>query len=188
MPWISCKFELELKWTKYYVFSAAGNDNANDNLNRHKTICPCRHFINKRKPKLSKLLSKGFEDQFVGMNIYKKKHGNKITKNEYRYFLESNFVGVYRFFVLVYSNQDENCKRFRTLKYYLPKGIIDNYSVIINGKNFHDQPIDSDIKQYEEIRKLTAGQGEYYTTGCLLDLDYIKNYCRLIAVDLSRQK
>ena len=39
-----------------------------------------------------------------------------------------------------------------------------------------------------EIRKLTTGQGEDYTAGCLLDYDYIKNRCRLIAVDLSRQK
>ena len=31
--------------------------------------------------------------------------------------------------------------------------------------------IDSDIKQYEEIRKLTRLQGEDYTTGCLLDYD-----------------
>ena len=29
-----------------------------------------------------------------------------------------------------------------------------NYNVIINGKNFYDQPIDSDIKRYEELRKL----------------------------------
>ena len=48
--------------------------------------------------------------------------------------------------------------------------------------------IDSDTKRYEEIRKLTTGQGEDYTTGCLLDYDYIKNHYRLIAVDLSRQK
>ena len=38
-----------------------------------------------------------------------------------------------------------------------------------NGKNFYDQTIDSDIKRYEEIRKLTTGQGKDYTTGCLLD-------------------
>ena len=38
-------------------------------------------------------------------------------------------------------------------------------------KNFYDQVIDSGIKRYEEIRKLTTGQGEYYTTGCLLYLD-----------------
>ena len=37
-------------------------------------------------------------------------------------------------------------------------------------------------------RKLTIRQGEDYTTGCLLDYDYIKNLYRLIAVDLSRQK
>ena len=60
--------------------------------------------------------------------------------------------------------------------------------MIINRKNFYDQRVDSDRKQYEEIRKLGTGQGEDYTTGCLLDYDYIKNYCRFIAVDLSRQK
>ena len=60
--------------------------------------------------------------------------------------------------------------------------------MIVNGKNFFDQAIDSDIKRYEEIRKLTTGEGEEYTTGCLLDYDYIKNNYRLIAIDLSRQK
>ena len=48
--------------------------------------------------------------------------------------------------------------------------------------------IDSDIKRYEKNRKLTTGQGEDYTTGCLLDYDYIKHNYRLIAVDSSRQK
>ena len=71
---------------------------------------------------------------------------------------------------------------------YLPKGIIKNYNVIINGENFYDQPIDSDIKRYEEIRKVVTGQGEDYTTGCLLEYEYIKNHYKLIAVDLSRKK
>ena len=39
--------------------------------------------------------------------------------------------------------------------------------MIISGKNVYSQAIDSDIKQYEEIRKLTTGQGEEYTAGCL---------------------
>ena len=46
----------------------------------------------------------------------------------------------------------------------------------------------TDAKRYEEIRQLTIGQGEDYTTGCLLDYDYIKNHYRLIAIDLSRKK
>ena len=44
------------------------------------------------------------------------------------------------------------------------------------------------MKRYEENRKLTTGQGEDYSAGCLLDYDYIKNHYRLIAVDLIRQK
>ena len=57
----------------------------------------------------------------------------------------------------------------------MPKGIIDNYIVIINGENIYDQEIDSGLKRYEEIRKLTTGQGGDYTTDCLLDYNYIKN-------------
>ena len=57
-----------------------------------------------------------------------------------------------------------------------------NYNVIINGKSFYDQAIHSDIKQYEEVRKLTTGQGEDCTTGCLLDCEYIKNHDILIAL------
>ena len=53
-------------------------------------------------------------------------------------------------------------------------------------KNFYDEPIDWDIKQYEESRKLTTGQDEDYTTGCLLDYNYIKSHYRLIAVYLRR--
>ena len=62
-----------------------------------------------------------------------------------------------------------------------------SYNVIINGKNFYDQPTIADIKLYEEIRKLT-GHGKDYTAGCLLDYEYIKNNYRLVSVYLSRQK
>lgn len=55
--------------------------------------------------------------------------------------------------------------------YYLLKWITNNYYVIIikKNKNFYGQPIDSDIIRYKKLRKLTAGQGEDYTIGCLLD-------------------
>ena len=82
--------------------------------------------------------------------------------------------------MLTYLNRDNNLKRFKAQKYYLLKGIIRNYNVIIDEKNFDDQPIDSDIKRYKEIKNLT--------TLCLLDYHCIKNHYRLIAVDLSQQK
>ena len=44
------------------------------------------------------------------------------------------------------------------------------------------------VKQYDEIRKTATGQGDDYTTGCLLDYQYFKDHYQLIAVDLSKQK
>ena len=44
-----------------------------------------------------------------------------ITTNEYIYFLESNFFGVNRLSVLIYSNQDNNSKKLKAKIYYLQK-------------------------------------------------------------------
>ena len=59
---------------------------------------------------------------------------------------------------------------------------------MIDGKNFFDQPINSDLKTYENIRKIATGQGDDYTTGCLLDYTYFKKYYKMIAIDLSKQQ
>ena len=40
---------------------------------------------------------------------------------------------------------------------------------MIDGWNFYDQPINDLIKQYDEVRKVSTGHGDDYTTGCLLD-------------------
>ena len=71
-------------------------------------------------------------------------------------------------------------------KYFLPRLKIDNYNIEIHGRNFHDQPINDSIKQYDEVRKISTGQGDDYTTGCLLDYSYFENNYRLIAGDLSK--
>ena len=56
---------------------------------------------------------------------------------------------------------------------------------IINKKNFDDQPVCSDTKRDKEVKRLATGQGEGYTTGYLLDYEYIKNLLRLIVIDLK---
>ena len=95
--------------------------------------------------KLSERLSKGFE-RLVYWNEYKTKNESKNMTSEPGYFLESNFVGINRLYVLVYFNRNDDVKKYRVLRYYLPKGTNENYNLIINGKNFYNQPIDSDIK------------------------------------------
>ena len=195
MKWlINCKVELKLKWTKHCVLYWAGTDNTDANVeNTIFTIKDTKLNVSvvtllaKDNQKVSKLLSKGLK-RLVYWNEYKTKSDNRYKTYEFKYFVESNFVAVNRLFVLAYTNEDATSKRFKTKRYYLPKGIIKNYNAIINGKNLYDQAIDSDIKRFEEIRKLTTEEGEDYTTGCLLDYEYVKNHYRLIAVDLSRQK
>ena len=59
---------------------------------------------------------------------------------------------------------------------------------MIDGRNFCDQPINDILKQYNEVRKVSTGYGDDYTTGCLLDYAYFKQNYRPIAVDLSKQK
>ena len=72
-------------------------------------------------------------------------------------------------------------------KNFLPRVKIENYNIETDGRNFYDQPVNDVIKKYDEVRKVPTGQGDDYTTGCLLDF-YFKNNYRLIAADLSKQK
>ena len=68
---------------------------------------------------------------------------------------------------------------------YLPKVEIKDYNVKIDGNKFFDQPINKNIKTYEKIKKIGTGQGDGYTTDCLLDYPYFKDNYKLIARDLN---
>ena len=59
---------------------------------------------------------------------------------------------------------------------------------MIDRKNLFDQSVKNNKATYENIKKLATLQGDDYTRGCLLDYMYFKNYFKLIAVDLSKQK
>ena len=59
---------------------------------------------------------------------------------------------------------------------------------MLNWENFYDQPIDSDIKWFEKIKKLITGQGEDYSTGSLFDYEYVESHCKLNTVNLIRKK
>ena len=54
-------------------------------------------------------------------------------------------------------------------KYFLPKEDVNNYNVLIDGRNFYDQPINDLIKQFDKVRKVSRRKGDDYTTGCVLD-------------------
>ena len=115
---------------------------------------------------------------------------NANTKRNIRELLDSSYQGVKRLFVLAYNNTEGNNQvsvdSFK--KYFLPTVEIETYNIEIDGRNFYDQPINDSIKQYDEVRKVSTGPGEDYTTGCLLDYAYFKDNYRLITADLNKQK
>ena len=59
---------------------------------------------------------------------------------------------------------------------------------MIDGKNFSDQLVKNNIRRYYNIRETSTGQGDDYTTGCLLDSNYFKENYKIIAIDLSKQQ
>ena len=67
--------------------------------------------------------------------------------------LDSSYQWFRRLFVFASSNKEGNNKVSidSYKKYFLPRVKIENYNIKIDGKNFHDQPINDSIKQYEEI-------------------------------------
>ena len=127
--------------------------------------------------KLNNLLSAGFE-RSVFWNEYKSKiETNTADLNNLKIIvLDSSFQGVNRLFVLayIYHGPTLNGKMYMnsSKSYSLPRVKLSKFNVLIDGRNFYDQPISFDIKKYEELLKLTTGRDENYTTGCLLDYDY----------------
>ena len=94
-------------------------------------------------------------------------------------------------FVLDFDNTENGNKKVERdshRKYFLPRVDITNYNVLIDGRNFYDQPINDQIKKYNEVRKVMTGKGDDYTIGSLLDHYYFLKHYQLIAVDLSKQK
>ena len=59
---------------------------------------------------------------------------------------------------------------------------------MINGQNFFDQPLKNNLRLNNNIGKIVSGQGDDYTTGCLLDFGYFNNYQKIIAINLSKQQ
>ena len=93
-----------------------------------------------------------------------------------------------RLFILAFNNGAIRIERDSHRKYFVPRVNITNYNVLIDGKNFYDEPFNDQIKKYDEVRKVMTGKGDDYTTGSLLDYYYFLKHYQIIAVNLSKQK
>ena len=188
LPRINCKIKLNLTWKKECVLSnQAGN--AVFIINDTKMYVPVVTLSKEDNKDFTEQQNKVFQGS-IYWNEYKTKELNSNKNaNVFKYInLDPSFQGVNRLFVMSYSRVDGQPTRNGQQKYYLPTIDVNKYNVIIDGRNFYDNPIESDVEKYRELKKVMIGKGEGYTTGSLLDYNYFKKHYKLVAVDLSKQK
>ena len=184
---INCNIHLELNWSRDCVMTTIA-DTAFEITNTKLYILIVT-LSNKDNIKLVKLLEEGFKG-----SVYWDEHQTKIesrkldNNNLTRFPLDASFQGVRGLLVLLFNNTTVNVAndpinntnnrvlRNSHTKYFFPRLNIANYNILIDGRNFYDQPINDLIKKYDKIRKTAIGQGDDYTTGCLLDYPYFKDH------------
>ena len=189
MSLINCKVYLELNWTEDCILSSAG-DSAQFATDAKLNV-PIVTLFTKDSAYLTKQLSEAFKRP-VYWNSYETKPAKVIEQGKTIYeLLNASFQSVKRLFVLAYfiaanGNNEAGIKNIK--KYFLPRGEIKNYNVLVDGRKFYDEPINDIIKQYDEVRKVSMRYGDDYATGFLLDYPYFKDNYGLIAVNLSKKK
>ena len=186
---INCKIKLNLTWKEECVLST-DDGNAVFIINDTKLYVPVVTLSKEDNKDFIEKQNKGFQ-RSIYQNEYKTKEQNEdADANVFKYInLDPSFQGVNRLFVMAYSRADDDQHtRNKRTKYYLPRIELKIYNVIIDGRIFYDNPIESDIEKYRELKKVMIGKGEDYTTGSLLDYDYFNEHYKLVAVDLSKQK
>ena len=186
MPLINCELNLTLTWSSTCVLIATGvqNQNATFAITDTKLYVPVVTLSTLENTKFFQQLKSGFK-RVINWNKYLSKPELLAKNPNLNHLVEPSFQGVNRLFVLAFENDDD---RTSGDEYYLPTVEIKDYKIMINGENFFDQPIKNNKVTYDNIRKIATGQGDDYTTGCLLDYPYFANTYKMIAVDLSKQQ
>ena len=190
MPLINCKIKLNLTWKKECALSTDAGE-AVFIINDTKLYVPVVTLSKEDNKDFIEQQNKGFQ-RSIYWNKYKAKEqtvdSDNNNANIVRYIsLDPSFQGVNRLFVMAYSRLANKPTGDNRRKYYLARIDLNKY-VIIDGRNFYDNPIESDTEKYRELKKAMIGKGEDYTTGSLLDYNYFKKQCKLVAADLSKQK
>ena len=186
MPLINCEFNLILTWSSKCVIIATVNQNQNAKfaITDTKLYVPVVTLSTQENTKFLQQLKSGFK-RVINWNKYLSKPELLAQNPNLNHLVEPSFQGVNRFFVLAFENDDD---RTSDEQYYLPTVDIKDYNIVINGENFFDQPIKNNKITYDNIRKIATGQGDDYTTGCLLDYPYFTDTYKMIAVDFNKQQ
>ena len=183
MPLINCEINLILTWSSSCVIT---NSNGAETfaITNTKLYVPVVTLSTQENTKFLQQLKSGFK-RVINWNKYLSKPGFLRRNPNLNYLVEPSFQGINRLFVLAFEG---DAQRIVHTGYYLPNVEIKDCNVMINCENFFDQLIKNKKVTYQNIRKKATGQGDDYTTACLLDYSYFMDTYKMIAVDLSKQQ
>ena len=150
MPLINCKIKLNLKWKKECVLSTSAGE-AVFIINDTKLCVPVVTLSKEDNKDFIEKQNKGFQ-RSIYWNEYKTKEINEdADPNVFKYInLDPSFQGVNRLFIMAYNRANGQPEQ---TKYYLPRISLNKYNVIIDGRNLYENPIESDIEKYRELKK-----------------------------------
>ena len=186
MPLINREVELILTWSAdcVIVSTNVADQNPTFAITEANLYVPVVTLSTQDNAQFLPQLKSGFK-RAISWNKYLPKPELLPQSPNLDHLIEPSFQGVNRLFVLVFENDKQRTSKRR---YYIPNVEIKDYNVMTDGKNFFNQPVKNNKVTHGKIRKTATGQGDNYTKGCFLDYIYFKNYCKMIAVDLSKQQ
>ena len=149
MPLINCEVNLILTWSANYVIVSTNvvNQNATFTIIETKLYVPVVTLSTQGNAKLLTQLISGLK-RTINWNKYLSKL-ELLTQN-LSHLVKPSFQGINRPYVLTFENDTQKTS---TRRYYLPNVKIKDYNVVIDGKNFSDQPIKNDKITYEKSEK-----------------------------------
>ena len=186
MPLINCELELILDWSAscVIIYTNVANQVPTFTITETNLYVPVVTLSTQYNSKLLPQLKNGFRRTITGNNYLVKPE--LLTRNaNLNHLIDPSFQGINRLFVLAF---EDDAQRTSNKRYYVPNVEIKDYNAMIDGKIFYDQPIKNNKVTYENIRKISIGHGDDYTTECLLDYAYFKEYYKMRAIDLSKQQ
>ena len=171
-------------WKSYYSNWDYGNQEPKFEIPQNKLYIAFVTLSTHDNEKLLRQLKTGFK-RTINWNKYQSEPKLQTWNQNLNHLKDPSVQGVNRLFVSSFEN-DAHWSSYKW--YFLPTVEITDYKVMIDEKNFFDQPVKNDLIIYKNNQKIATGQGDGYTTGCLLHCDCFKNYYKIIAIYLIKQQ
>ena len=152
MPLINCEVELILTWSAgcVIIYTNVAEQVPTIAMTETNLYVPVVTLSTQDNAKLLPQLKSGF-NRTISWNKYLAKPELLAKNANLNHLIEPSFQGVNRLFVLAFENDDQ---RTSNKRYYIPNVEIKDYNVMIDGKNFFNQPVKNDIVTHEILETL----------------------------------